>query len=315
LSSTSSKGGGTVPSIKKYQLIDTFERIVGSLSILASIFDVIFFFQGHLSLWVAVSFALIVISLLFVAKIWKLEKLSLDRMFAFTEAFNQGSKAIRDDFYYLRQQGKQRLLTEEQLIRNAKATCGRCVDLIAHALTTSAIENVSVCIKYFPQDYHPRNVAKLPLEDYHVKTLCRSHNTVAERSNDEGQALARIGDNTDFRLITKEQRPYFLAEDLHEFDRISRKAGFEPYQNSNLDWEKYYLSTIVVPIRIENRLVGTASSGYDLLGFLCVDSLSISAFRESDAQTYVNFLQSFAHLLYPYFERIYYLLQGIERSK
>jgi hypothetical protein len=304
-----------VSSIKKYQLIDTFELIFGSLSIVAAIIDLIFFSLGKAPLWIAFSFlTAFVLSLAFLTKILKLEKLSLERMVAFTEAFNQGSKVIRDDYYYLGQQGQKRLLTEEQLILNAKATCQQCVDLMANALTISATENVSICIKYFPQDYNPRNVAKLLIEDYRVKTLCRSHNTIAERSNDEGGALARIGDNTDFLLITKELRPYFVAEDLREFDRISREGGFGHYRNSNLDWEKYYLSTIVVPIRMENRLVGTASSGYDLLGFLCADSLSTSTFRKSDMQSYMNFLQAFAQLLYPYFDRIYTLRQSIERS-
>jgi hypothetical protein len=59
-----------------------------------------------------------------------------------------------------------------------------------------------------------------------------------------------------------------------------------------------------------------AEAERDLLGFLCADALSKSAFRLSSMDAYTNLLQAFAAILYPYFDRMYTYLQDIdERSR
>ena len=58
-----------------------------------------------------------------------------------------------------------------------------------------------------------------------------------------------------------------------------RKEG-KKYENTNQSWATDYITTIVCPIRLkrESESFDKAVLYYDLIGFLCVDSLDENAF-------------------------------------
>ena len=101
---------------------------------------------------------------------------------------------------------------------------------------------------------------------------------------------------------------------MPQYDKDLRKAG-KKYRNTTEDYEKYYKGTIVVPIRVNKSHLYYVSenSGYDIVGFLCVDSLSTNAFRnaELDKDNNTNIVKSFAAEIYIILNKYNLYLQRI----
>lgn len=87
-----------------------------------------------------------------------------------------------------------------------------------------------------------------------------------------------------------------------------KEISGKPYQNPNINWNDFYSSTIVVPIRIKRRYIEAeyVGEGFDILGFLCADSNSTSAFPDREMESYVDTVKAFADTLYIYIDRILY---------
>ena len=66
---------------------------------------------------------------------------------------------------------------------------------------------------------------------------------------------------------------------------------------------KCFQSRIVVPIRMQRKLKGLATEGFDYIGFISADSQIPSAFRKNKIEYYANFLRAFADMLYLYFDK------------
>lgn len=104
------------------------------------------------------------------------------------------------------------------------------------------------------------------VDDAVVTTICRSVE-VEPGTREAGLAAeARVGDNTDFRIILEGRARVFFSNDLSKLRR---------YRNSHFDVEKPakqypYRSTIVWPI-LGPSLVNAAAPG-DIAGFLSVDA-------------------------------------------
>ncbi len=62
--------------------------------------------------------------------------------------------------------------------------------------------------------------------------------------------------------------------------------------NSTSNWEDYYIGTIVVPVG--NSATSQEGKKCEILGFLCVDSLSRKAFTEKQKTINVKLLQGYA---------------------
>lgn len=113
--------------------------------------------------------------------------------------------------------------------------------------------------------------------DIRVSTLCRDSN----ESGRSPREYDRIGDNTDFRQIFTVPKPYFFSNDLTAL--LSKGLyhnshwGEEVIANGAFD----YRATIVWPIeRIDAE--GPESPEYrEVIGFLCVDSLTTDAFHST----------------------------------
>lgn len=84
------------------------------------------------------------------------------------------------------------------------------------------------------------------------------------------------------RIKPERDQSYFYAADL------TRKTL---YQNSNMDWQNYYKSTLVVPIRRTFR----EKTIVDDIGFLCVDTLEPDKLNDDD---HLKFLTYFSEQLY-----------------
>ena len=122
--------------------------------------------------------------------------------------------------------------------------------------------------------------------------------------------------NTDFLDIIKESKSFFAAGDLKKYSKIRKVSTGTPVINSNVNWSDHYVATIVVPIRIKRKYIDQQYSGdgFHNVGFLCVDSKSTSAFRDTDMKSYINLVQSFADCLYKYFDRFLYYQKAIQEA-
>jgi hypothetical protein len=290
----------------QYELFDFLEFVVGVFSLISSAIAIYTFWvtpTDKIQIFVFVIIAILSLCVIFFIKTWKLKNIAQERLSAFSKAFHRYTDELRDKLYNLTYHYETGSLSYDQLRTESENMGQIVVDLLADILTLSTGKKVSVCIKYFPDDQPRPSDERLQEEDYLLKTLCRSHNSDPNRKIDE---LTPIRGNTSFFRIMNERKGYFAASNLLAWSRKMREAGMGGYQNPNPDWEKYYLSTIVVPIRIKEKSETRRTDiKYDLIGFLCADSLSTSAFRETQIDDYVHLIKSFASGLYIYLDQIF----------
>lgn len=86
------------------------------------------------------------------------------------------------------------------------------------------------------------------------------------------------------------------------------------YQNSTKDWEKKYNATIVHPISkcISNQ---KSQEKYEILGFLCADTLKTNAFSADFGTACQVFLASIAFLLYIFLDKCILYREKIEKKQ
>lgn len=110
-------------------------------------------------------------------------------------------------------------------------------------------------------------------------------------------------DNTDFLYIVDPNRDsnlnYFYKGNLKDYAKELKQQG-KQYRNTNANWENDYIGTIVVPIQIEHKRLYDSSQEESLhiIGFLCIDSKSSSAFLRRQEKANVDMLKSFADIIY-----------------
>lgn len=306
--------------IQSYKVIDFFELLFGVISLSSSLLSFIAFFQGKIDgLTFFFIVAVIAVFLAAFLKLLKFRQIASKRLKGFSSAFHAFSDTLRDEYYTLMSLYSKGKLDSEQLTRMAEATCQKAVDIIATAFTESTDEKVCVSIKYFPRLTNRRSFPKnMNVDDYMLATLCRSANSPTER---QGHRLMRVGDNTGFQLIIKYQHNHFRTQDLAKYINEISGSGSGGFHTTNPNWERYYRSVITVPIRIRRSILtpprGTSrGSGYHIIGLLCADSLSTSAFKgEEELDAYTNLLKSYADALYIYLERVDFYLSKVPTKK
>lgn len=188
------------------------------------------------------------------------------------------------------------------------------LDYLAEILSTMTGEKVCACVKVIVGE----GFEKISYDEAKVKTFVRSRNSQEERKSYDVRFTSgvKISDNTDFMDIVSEKRrgndSSFYQGNLKEFAESLKKIG-QKYQNSTENWEDYYIGTIVVPIRIANkRLFYTSEEeSYNILGFLCADSLSTKAFTEEAKQRNIYYVKAYAALIYNILSKYQFYLKQL----
>jgi hypothetical protein len=175
----------------------------------------------------------------------------------------------------------------------AKNTAKDLVNLLAGLLSKLTGCYVCVCIK-IPEQFEGVTARSIDdLEGKNVLTFCRDRiNTPGKRWEQWYHSLV---DNSVFRDIILGKIPYFTSADLEKE---------KDYTNMTPNWRQWYKTAIVVPIR---RTVSHSDKGnpkYELLGFLCADSLTTEAFGEKQIDDYAQLLMSVGDGLYLYFDEV-----------
>lgn len=129
--------------------------------------------------------------------------------------------------------------------------------------------------------------------------------------------------NSDFYEIIGEGRenlePYFYQSNLKKYSKKLKKLKKKEYQNETNNWEDYYLGRIVVPIRMANNKLffKDTNKGYDLIGFLTIDSKSKYAFSERNhiKNFYLSILETYSAYLYIILNNYMHYLKKLEEGE
>lgn len=284
-------------------LVNLISVVSGVVTIATTIFSAVifcinpakFYINGVL-ITITIMFGSFCVILFFKAK--KYRNLSYKRITALSFNYHHFLHASRNVYYEVMKCWKERQLTVETLSSIYKGRLVQMLDDLCSVMVSMTGRDVSACIKLVsPHDL------KGNLDDCTLVTFCRSRNSATARLQYDGSFPAKIKDNTDFYVVLHNENKdnCFYADDLRKIDKKLREAG-NKYKNTNPNWEEYYIGTIVVPIRLKlNLLIGAQKrrdEDYDLLGFLCVDSLSADAFTKKQRECNVNIMHSFSDAIY-----------------
>ena len=281
--------------------INLVSLISGVVTIATPIFSAIIIFlnptkldvNGFL-LTITIMFGAFCVLLFFRAK--KYRNLSSKRMYALSNNYHKFLHTSRNVYYEVMRCRKGGKLNVTTLSAIYKGKLTEMLNNLCDIMISMTGREVSACIKLVSPSHTSGS-----LDDCSLVTFCRSSNSKTTRSEYDGTFQVTIKDNTDFETIVHNESAdnAFYASDLLEVDKHYRSVG-KQYKNSNLNWSEYYKGTIVVPIRIKlKRLVGMPESeNYDVLGFVCVDSLSTDAFTKKQRECNVNIMHSFSDAIY-----------------
>lgn len=189
------------------------------------------------------------------------------------------------------------------------------MDSLANSLSNILGTDIRACIKCLK--YTATN--EEDIKKMNLVTFARSGlKNIDEIMQEHAQPIP-IEENSDFSDIVDKQnnnrqRQYFYEKNLREYDRRLREQG-RKYKNSNESWESDYITTIVCPIRLKTRAgsLNSAMLKYDLIGFLCVDSLDENAFCGECSDFCLDLLKGMADIMYVYlarFNEFYYSIKG-----
>jgi len=173
------------------------------------------------------------------------------------------------------------------------------LDNLCEVLNSFTQRKISACIKLITYNEAEEIIN---IDNASLVTFCRSNNSDTDRQNYENHnKVILLKDNTDFREIVSNgnDKDYFYQGDLEAYDKLLQKTG-KHYDNTHKDWYNYYAGTIVVPIRIEFKLLyhQNKDDEYHILGFVCVDSKSKDAFTEQYEKYNVDVVKAYADLIY-----------------
>lgn len=217
--------------------------------------------------------------------------------------------------------GQNKKIRIEALTKDTVTFIEKALDYLCCIMEKNTGQKVCACIKLIE---NTGNVTNIDKDKATVITFCRSNNTDKNRkSNDEKKNKSiSVKGNTDFYDILDEDsqntNSFFYQTDLLQYDKDLKKIG-KRYHNTTEDFDKYYRGTIVVPIRVQKKRLHYVpeDNGYDMIGFLCIDSLSTNAFRDtdSDRENYSSIVKSFAAEMYIILNKYNFYLRQINGGK
>lgn len=308
-----------------YNLIGLVSGIVGLLS---PVWGVILYFTGQFAknnsthlLFVVLSISYIATIIGLIIKLKKYRAVMSGVIQSTSEGFYHFLHESRDTLFSVLKYKKTESLNVHLLNEMVERYCKDMLDELCKIIKSLTDQEVSACIKIIvPENGND----EIRLKDAKVKTFVRSRNTDSGRQNNaecsEYKRIPKIMDNSDFRDILDPDSPtkkaYFYKKSLIEYAEEEKKHD-RSYDNTTKNWEKYYRSAIVVPIRIKHEYLYFSNKDkyYHVIGFLCVDSLSEDAFLEKQERYNVNMVKAFAAEAYVILSKYQFYLEKIEKEE
>lgn len=252
--------------------------------------------NGIFLIFVVTVVVLVVMQLIVLRYMIKYKKLLMGTRKVTTSKFFQFTRNFRNSIFTILNYKLTEKLTVELLTEKTEAFLQIALDEICDIYKEFTHQEVFACIKYIDQ------VGNIDRDTATIKTFARSSNTDSERceNDNNNEKPVYVKDNTDFYSILSPNSPnkksYFYQGNLVKYAENKDNN----YNNSTRNWQEYYKSTIVVPISIANKRLYTSNIKhcYNVIGFLCMDSLSTDAFLEREERYNIDLAQAFAAEFY-----------------
>lgn len=262
---------------------------------------------------VVILLAMLVIMLRYMIKY---RKMLMGTRKALTAGFFSLTRKFRNTYFDILSYRKKGKLTVELLTEKVENFLKESLDSICQIYKELTYQDVCACIKYID------SVGEIDRETATIKTFVRSSNTDSKRSENDNNNTKPIyvKDNTDFYSIlspnSSNKKSYFYQRNLVQYAKDAKEKG-DSYNNSTMNWERFYKATIVFPISIANKRLffNTQSHCYDVVGFLCIDSLSTDAFLERDEKYNRDVAQAFAAEIYVILSQYRYYLEKLTTKR
>lgn len=261
-------------------------------------------------------------SIIMFLRVKKYRKLMMESRKIISEGTYKFLHDFRNLYFYLLTSHKKQQDSIQSLTIAVEKYIEESLDQLCDILSSFTKRKICASVKIIESSRGDINMEEgIDLDDATVKTFARSKNTdLRRKSNDISHIGPKLKDNTDFLDIVdpkrKNKNSYFYQRDLIQYDKELKKVG-EKYRNTTEDWDKYYRGTIVAPIRIANKYLHYTQENeyYDIVGFVCVDSLSTWAFLANQENYNRALVKAFAAEMYVIFSKYRYYLKKIqERS-
>lgn len=230
------------------------------------------------------------------------------------EAFHDFQHNFRNVVYELKkenQKNKINHIDHDTYYTNIRSKAENICNEISMFFDNCFGKKFNICIKMI--DVSSSRVTD-SLEQVKIITLCRSGINRVERGQFDATEQIFVLENTDFTSILKKNgdegsNNVFATNNLVLYCLLRKIMG-KPYKTSSSDYLKKYHSTIVVPIRIdEKRLPADMSTSrvlnqYQVFGFLCIDY----RYRISKRlmKNILEYQKAFGDLLYLFFGEVLY---------
>ena len=206
-------------------------------------------------------------------RVRKYQKLAFDRQLTTSFVYHRLTHVSRDLFFEVMRLHKEKSENVRNLTSNYQNQLSILLTHLCDMMEKYCGQKTSSCIKLITrQESEIKNIT--------LTTFCRSTNSETTRGIYEStNKEIRLDENTDFLYIVDPNRDsnlnYFYQGNLKEYAEELNKQG-KQYKNSNSNWIKDYIGTIVVPIQIQHKRLydSPLEDSLHIIGFLCIDSLS-----------------------------------------
>lgn len=277
--------------------INAISVISGFLTIITAIISFFAIFNNSSLIYRITIITLCFFIFLLLVRIKKYQKISFEKQYTSAFVYHKLTHESRNLYFDIMRTHKDKVENIRNLTDAYQSHLSNLLEQLCDLMEKYCGQKISSCIKLITK---PDST----IDDAILMTFCRSLKSATSRGSYETtQNPIKIRDNTDFLDIIDSvngaNRHYFYHGDLREYDKKLREDG-KHYRNSNPDWENDYIGAIVVPIQIEHKRLydSKKEDSYHVIGFLCIDSKSTSAFLPRHEKSYVNIVQSFADIFY-----------------
>lgn len=279
-------------------VINALSFISGILTVITTLFTFVSLYKSWNNIYIFVFSGLCLLSFILILffRIRKYKKIVFERQQITSFVYHKLTHISRDVYFDNMRHHKDKLENISNLSDTYRTHLSVLLTHLSDMMEIYCGQKISACIKLITKP-------AVNIDDIILTTFCRSITSETMRGKYEKNSEIKLVDNTDFLYIVDPNGDsnlnYFYQGNLKEFAKDLDKQG-KKYRNTNTNWENDYIGTIVVPIQIEHKRLydSPLEESLNVIGFLCVDSKSSSAFLKRQETANVDMLKSFADIIY-----------------
>lgn len=278
-------------------IINALSIVSGILTIITTFFTFFSFYKGWNNIYKFIFAGLLFFIILLILRMRKYQKIAFERQLKTSFVYHKLTHTSRDLYFDVMRYHKDKTENIRILTDTYKSQLSIILSHLCDMMEKYCGQKTSSCIKLIA---HP----DAKIEDITLTTFCRSTASDTTRGMYEAHNKIKLVDNTDFLYIVDPNRDsnknYFYQGNLKDYVKELKKQQDKQYRNTNPNWEDDYIGTIVVPIQIEHKRLydSILEESLHIIGFLCIDSKSSSAFLKRQEKANVDMLKSFADIIY-----------------